>query len=58
MIFVFFLVFDDFRKASYLFKKVDKRLSILGLIVAGFGFSSGEEDEYFLDGEEFDVVRK
>lgn len=52
------LVLDDLRKASHLSKKVDKRLSTLGLTAAGPGSSSGEEDEHSLDGEESDAVRK
>lgn len=52
------LVLDDLRKASHLSKKVDKKLSTLGLTAAGPGSSSGEEDEHSSDGEESDAVRK
>lgn len=47
------LVLDDLRKASNLSRKVDKKLSTLGLTAVGPGSSSGEDDEHSSDGEEF-----
>ncbi|KAL9976795.1 hypothetical protein ACROYT_G014129 [Oculina patagonica] len=52
------LVLDDLRKTGSLSKKVDKKLSTLGLTAAGPGYSSGEDDEHSSDGEDSDVVRK
>ena len=53
-----FLVLDDLRKASNLSRKVDKKLSTLGLTAVGPSCSSGEEDEHSSHGEESDTIRK